>query len=163
MLSECNVRKERIIGEVRAERTQLEMQLVVARLATAGAVANEASSRATLEATVKSAEDRTTAAKVMATSAATERESLETRLAQAEVKIDELSAAAMTANEAAEKAIAITAAAEVTTQTTAQEKTMLESKVAGLEQDLATAAWTFGRPTSNFSRWPTSSRTPPMR
>jgi hypothetical protein len=42
------------------------MQLVVSRLATAEVVVNEASSRAMLEAAMKSAEDRATAAQVVA-------------------------------------------------------------------------------------------------
>jgi chromosome segregation ATPase len=95
-------------------------------------VANEASSRAALEATVKSVEDRATAAEATAASAVMERESLETRLAQAEAKIKELRAATMTANKAAERATVTVTAAEAAAQTAAraatQEKTTLKSK-----------------------------------
>jgi hypothetical protein len=93
----CGKRKTRTIGELQVEKTQLEMQLVVARLATAGAVANEASSRATFESIAKSAEDRATtvegrvvAAEAAATKAASEKESLEASLAQAKAKVAEL-------------------------------------------------------------------------
>jgi hypothetical protein len=51
----------------------------------------------------------------VASSASTERESLKTRLAQAEEKIEELRAATTTANEAAEKATTAAAAAEAAT------------------------------------------------
>jgi TolA-binding protein len=96
VLSECGVRKACTIGELRVEKTQLEMLLVVALLAATGAVANEASTRTALEATVKSAEDRAMTAEAAAASTTMERESLEARLAQAEVKIEELRAAATT-------------------------------------------------------------------
>jgi hypothetical protein len=77
VLVECGRRKARTIDELRAERTQLEMQLVVTRLAAAVVVANEASSRAMLEAALKSVEDRATTTQAAAASVATERESLE--------------------------------------------------------------------------------------
>jgi chromosome segregation ATPase len=157
-LSECGARKVHTIGELRAEKTQMDMQLVVARLAATGVVANEASSRAALEATVKSVEDRATAAEATTASAVMERESLETRLAQAEAKIKELRASTMTANKAAERATVTVTAAEAAAQTAAcaatQEKTTLKSKVAGLERDLATAGADLRMANKQFSRWP---------
>jgi hypothetical protein len=87
-LAESGRRRARTVDELRAERAQLEMQLVVARVATAGAVASEASSRAALEAARQFVEDRATAAPAASATAMTERESLETRLAQAEAKIE---------------------------------------------------------------------------
>jgi chromosome segregation ATPase len=59
-------------------------------------------------------------------------------LAQAEVKIEELWATVTTANEAAKRATAAEAATQIAAQAAAQEKTALQLKVAGLEQDLAT-------------------------
>jgi hypothetical protein len=56
------------------------MQLVVSRLDAAGVMANQALSRAKLEATVHSAEDRAAITEVAASNAAMERESLEVRL-----------------------------------------------------------------------------------
>jgi hypothetical protein len=51
----------RAVSELRAERAQLEMQLVVARVAAAVAVASEVTTRMMLEVAKQSAEDRTTA------------------------------------------------------------------------------------------------------
>jgi hypothetical protein len=64
-------------------------------------------------------------------------------LALAEAEIEKLHAAAASANEAAERATTIAAATEATTRdaahVAAQEKKVLETKVADLEHDLATA------------------------
>jgi chromosome segregation ATPase len=88
-----------------------------------------------LEAAVKFVQDLATVTLAAATNAMTERESLEAKLTQVEATAEELRAAVTATNEAAEKATT-TAAAE----TAAHEKTMLESKVAELEQDLATTS-----------------------
>jgi hypothetical protein len=56
------------------------MQLVVAWLAAAGAVVGEASTTTVLEATVKSAEDRVTAALSAVDASMTEKETLEAKL-----------------------------------------------------------------------------------
>jgi hypothetical protein len=69
-------RRAREVRQLRAERTQLEMQLVVAQVAAAGAVASETSARASLEAARQSTEDRAISAETSATAAATERDSL---------------------------------------------------------------------------------------
>jgi hypothetical protein len=57
-LESSSRRRAREVCQLRAERTQLEMQLVVARVAAAGAVASETSVRASLEAARQSAEDQ---------------------------------------------------------------------------------------------------------
>jgi uncharacterized phage infection (PIP) family protein YhgE len=113
------------------------MQLVVARVAAAAAVASEVSSRTALEATKQSAEDRVTSTQAAATTT-TEWDSLAMRLAQAEAEIEELRATVATANNTTEKATTATAIAWDATQTTAQEKTTLEAKVAELDHDLGT-------------------------
>jgi chromosome segregation ATPase len=119
------------------------MQLVVARVATAAAVTSEAPSRGALDAARQSMEDRATAAQAATATATTERESLETRLAQANVEIKELRAVVVTANDIAEKATTATTATEAVAQnavqTAGQEKLALETKVAELEQELITA------------------------
>jgi hypothetical protein len=73
MLVECGTKKARVIKELRVERFQLEMQLVVARLDAAGVVASEALSRTAFEAMVKCAENRAMDAQSAATTAMTER------------------------------------------------------------------------------------------
>jgi cytochrome c5 len=65
-------RRERAVNELRAERAQLEMQLVVARVAPTMAVASEATTRTTLKAAKRSAEDHATAAQSAAATATTE-------------------------------------------------------------------------------------------
>jgi hypothetical protein len=60
------------------------MQLVVAQVAAAGAVASETSVRASLEAARQSAEDRAISTETATAAAAIERDSLESRLALAE-------------------------------------------------------------------------------
>jgi hypothetical protein len=64
------------VRQLRAERTQLEMQLVVAWVAAAGAVASETSARASLEAACQSTEDQAISAETAAAAVATERDSL---------------------------------------------------------------------------------------
>jgi uncharacterized phage infection (PIP) family protein YhgE len=56
-----------------------------------------------------------------------------------EVEIEELQAAMATANDATEKAATATTTAEAAARDAAQEKTVLEVKVAELEQDLFTS------------------------
>jgi hypothetical protein len=62
------------VSELYAERAQLEMQLVVARVTAAAAVASKASTRTTLEAAKQSVEDRATAPQSAAATVATERD-----------------------------------------------------------------------------------------
>jgi hypothetical protein len=112
-LVECGAKKACTIEELRAERFQLEMQLAVARLAASGVVANKASSRAALEAVMKSVENRAM------TVAATERESLEAKLAQAEGVAVKLRAAMTIANEADEKDTTAASTIEAAAQTAA--------------------------------------------
>jgi hypothetical protein len=66
------------------------MQLVVARVAAAGAVASETSAQASLEAALQSTEDRAISAETTAVAVATERDSLASRLALAEAEIEKL-------------------------------------------------------------------------
>jgi hypothetical protein len=66
------------------------MQLVVARVVAAAAVASEASARTCLKAARQSAEDHTTTAKTAATTTVTERDSLASRLALAEAEVETL-------------------------------------------------------------------------
>jgi hypothetical protein len=80
------------------------MQLVVARVAVAGAVANEVSVRASLEAARQSVEDRAVASDTTAATAATEWDSLASRLALADTEIEKLRAAVASVEEAAERA-----------------------------------------------------------
>jgi hypothetical protein len=70
------------------------MQLVVAQVAAAVAVASEASTRTTLEAAKQSAEDRATATQTTAAAAVTERDTLASRLDLAEAEVEKLRAAA---------------------------------------------------------------------
>jgi hypothetical protein len=73
------------------------MQLVVARVAAAGAVASETSARASLEAARQSAEDRAISAETAVAATVTERDSLASRLALAEAEIEKLRVAAASA------------------------------------------------------------------
>jgi hypothetical protein len=66
------------------------MQLVAARVAAAGVVANETFARASLEAARQSAEDRAISAETAATTAVIERDLLASRLALAEVEMEKL-------------------------------------------------------------------------
>jgi dGTP triphosphohydrolase len=120
------------------------MQLVVAQVAAAVVVESKASTRTTLEAAKKSAEDRATIAQSAAAPAVEERDALATRLALAEAEVEKLRAVAASADEAAEKAKTIVAttkdAAQDVAQTAACQKAPLETKVVELERDLGTAA-----------------------
>jgi hypothetical protein len=119
------------------------MQLVVARVAAAGAVASETSARASLKAAHQSTEDRAISAETAVAAAATERDSLASRFALADVEIEKLRAAAVSAKEAAERAKTAAATAETTAreaaQAAAREKAALEAKVLELESDLSLA------------------------
>jgi hypothetical protein len=149
-------RRARATRELRVERAQLEMQLVVARVAAATAVESEASVRTSLEATRQSAEDRATAAQTAAAAAATERDSLASRLALAEVEVEKLRVAAASAEEAAERAKTAAAATETAAQDAAQaathEKAALELRVSKLERDLGTATTDLATAGRQFSQ-----------
>jgi hypothetical protein len=93
VLESSSRRHAREVRKLHAERTQLEMQLIVAQVATVGVVAIEVSTRASLEAARASAEDRAIAAETAATTAATERDSLASKLALAEAEVERLRAA----------------------------------------------------------------------
>jgi hypothetical protein len=127
------------VRELRVEQTQLEMQLVVARVAAAGAVASEASVRPSLEAARQLAEDRATTAETAAAADATVRDSLASRLALSEAEVEKLRAAAASTEEAAERAKTATAATETAARDTAQvatcEKAEHEARVSELERD----------------------------
>jgi hypothetical protein len=71
------------------------MQLVVARVAATEAVVSEATTRTTLEAAKQSAKNCAMTTQSAPATATTERDSLATRLASAEVEIDKLRVAAM--------------------------------------------------------------------
>jgi hypothetical protein len=75
--------------------------------------------------------------------AATERDSLASRLALTEVEVEKLRAAAASTEEAAERAKTVVTATETAareaTQAAAREKVTLEARVLELEQDLGTA------------------------
>jgi chromosome segregation ATPase len=133
----------REVRQLRAERTQLEMQLVVARVAAAGAVASETSARASLGVAHRSAEYRAVSAETAAAAVAAERDSLASSLALAEAEIEKLRAVAASAEEAAERANTAAATAETTareaSQAAAREKAALEAKVLELESDLQMA------------------------
>jgi hypothetical protein len=117
------------------------MQLVVARVAAAAAVASEASAWTSLVAARQLAEDRATTAETAVATAAIERDSLASRLALTEVEVEKLRAAAVSAEEAAYRAKAVVAAtaARDAAQAAAREKATLEARVSELECDLGTA------------------------
>jgi chromosome segregation ATPase len=125
------------------ERAQLEMQLVVARVAMSAAVASEVSARTSLESARQSVEDRATTTRIAAATAATERDTSVSRLALAETEIEKLRAAAASAEEAVERARTAAAATETAARNAAQaaacEKATLEARVSELERDLGTA------------------------
>jgi chromosome segregation ATPase len=129
--------------ELHAERTQLEMQLVVARVAATAAVLSKPSARVSLEAAHKSVEDHATTSETAAATAATEQDSLASRLALAEVEVEKLCPAAASAEETTERAKTTTTATESpawdAAQAAACEKAALEAKVSELERDLGTA------------------------
>jgi hypothetical protein len=139
------------------------MQLVVARVAAAGAVVSETSARASLEAARQSAEDQAVPAEAVAATAATEWDSLASKLALSEAEIERLRAATALAEEAAERAKTVAATAETTARDAAQaavhEKAALEAKVSELESDsrmattdLVTTSCQFSKVTNHF-RW----------
>jgi chromosome segregation ATPase len=132
------------------------MQLVGARVVAAGAVASEASARASLEAAHLSAEDRATIVETTAATAAIERDSLASRLGLAEAKIEKLRAAAASAEEAAERAKTAAATTETAARDAAQaaahEKAALEAKVSELERDLGTATSDLATTSCQFSQ-----------
>jgi chromosome segregation ATPase len=119
------------------------MHLVVARVAAAAAVASKTSMQTSLEVATQSAEDRATAAQIVAAAAATELDSLASRLALAEAEVEKLCAATASAEEAAERARtaadATDTAARDAAQAVAHEKATLEARVSELERDLVIA------------------------
>jgi hypothetical protein len=86
-------------------------------VAAAAAVVSEVSMRTSLEATRQPAEDRATAAQSATASAATERDSLVSRLALIEAAVEKLRAAAASDGEATERA----RTTDATTKTTARD------------------------------------------
>jgi hypothetical protein len=88
-------------------------------------------------------EDRATTAQTAAAAVATERDLVASRLVLAEVEIEKLRAAAMSAEEATERAktatTATATAARDATQAAAHEKVTLKARVSELERDLGTA------------------------
>jgi chromosome segregation ATPase len=132
------------------------MQLVVARVAVAGAVASETSARTSLEASHQSAKDRAISAETTATAVVTEQDSLASRLALAEAEIEKLQVAAMSAEEATERAKTAVATAETSareaSQTAAREKVALEAKELELESDLRTATTNLATTRRQFSQ-----------
>jgi chromosome segregation ATPase len=125
------------------------MQLVVARVATAAAVASEASARTSLEA-------RATTAQTITTAAATEWDSLASRLALAEAEVEKLRAAVAFAKEAADRAKTAAAATETAAwdcaQAAAHEKAVLKVRVSELERDLGTATTDLATAGRQFSQ-----------
>jgi capsule polysaccharide export protein KpsE/RkpR len=117
--------------------------LVVARVVAAGVVASEVSARMSLEVARQSAEDRATTTENAAAMAATERDSLVSRLALAEAKIEKLRAATASVEEATERAKTAATATETAAwdaaQATTREKVVLKARVSELEGDLSTA------------------------
>jgi membrane protein involved in colicin uptake len=138
------------------ERTQLEMQLVVDRVAAAATVASEATPRTSLEAACQSAEVRTTTTETTAAASAAERDSQASRLALAEAEVEKLRAAAASAEEAAERAKtaagATKTAARDAAQVTVREKVALEARVSELERDLGTATMDLATTGRQFSQ-----------
>jgi chromosome segregation ATPase len=127
------------------------MQLAVARVVAAGAVASEASARSSLEAVRQSAEDQATTTETAAAAAATERDSLASRLALAEAEIKKLQAATASTEKAAERAKTAAAATETAAQAAAREKAVLEARVSELERDLGTATTDLATTSRQFS------------
>jgi chromosome segregation ATPase len=101
-------------------------------------------------------EDGATTAENIAATAATERDSLTSRLALAEAEIEKLQAVATSAEEATERAKTATAttkaAARDATQAAAHEKATLETKVSELERDLGTTTSDLVRTSCQFSQ-----------
>jgi hypothetical protein len=86
------------------------MQLVVTRVAAAAAVASEASAWTSLEAARQLVEDHATTSETAVATAATERDSLASRLALTEAEVEKLRAAAASVEEAANRAKAVATA-----------------------------------------------------
>jgi hypothetical protein len=104
VLESSGRRRVREVRELHAERTQLDMQLVVDRIVATGAVEIEASTRASLEAAHASVEDRATSSETAAMTAATERDLLVSKLAVAEAEDERLRVVAALAEETTERA-----------------------------------------------------------
>jgi hypothetical protein len=132
------------------------MRLVVARVAAVGAMASETSARASLEAARQSTEDRAISATTTTAAAATERDSLASRLALAEAEIEKLRAVAASAEEAAEGSKTAVTTAETTareaSQAAAHEREALKAKVLELESDLRTATSDLATTSRQFSQ-----------
>jgi chromosome segregation ATPase len=132
------------------------MQLVVAWVVAAGAVASETSARASLEAAHQSAEDRAISTETAAATTATEQDSLVSRLALAEAEIEKLRATAASVEDATKRAKTVVAAAETTARETAQaaarEKATLEAKASELESDLNMAMTDLATTSRQFSQ-----------
>jgi chromosome segregation ATPase len=125
-------------------------------VAATATVASEASVRTSLEAARQSAEDRTITAQTAAAAAATERDSLASRLALAEAKVVKLRAAVASAEEAAERAKTTASATETAARDAAQAitrgKVAFEARVSKLERDLGTATTDLATTGHQFSR-----------
>jgi hypothetical protein len=115
-------------------------------------VVSEASARASLEASRQSTVDRATTSKIAAAAAITERDSLASRLALAEVEVKKLRAATASAEEAAERAKTPVVATECAAQAAAREKAALEAKVSELQSDLNTATTDLATTSRQFSQ-----------
>jgi chromosome segregation ATPase len=136
-------------------------------VAAAAVVASGALTRMSLETARQSAEDRATAAQIATAAAATERDSLASRLALTEAEVEKLRAATTSAEEATERARTTAAATETATQDVAQaaarEKATLEVRVSELEHDLGTATTDLVTADRQFSQVSTSFRWSPRR
>jgi chromosome segregation ATPase len=132
------------------------MQLVMAWVAAAAVVASEASARMPLEAARQSVEDHATTTETVAAMAATEWDSLASRLALAEAEVEKLRAAAASAEEATERAKTVAAATEIATRDaardTAREKAALGARVSELERDLGTTTTDLAMTSRQFSQ-----------
>jgi hypothetical protein len=128
----------------------------VARVAAAGAVASETSARASLEVARQSTEDQAISAETATATAATERDSLASRLTLAEAEIDKLRAAVELEEEAVERAKTDAVTTETTgrevVQAAAREKAALEAKVSELQSDLNTATTDLATTSRQFSQ-----------
>jgi uncharacterized membrane protein YkoI len=124
------------------------MQVVVVRVVAVAVVVSEASAQMSLEAARQSVEDRATTAQTTVVAAATERDSLASRLALTKDKVEKLRAATASAEEAAERA----KTAATATETAAREKATLEVRVSKLEHDLGTATTDLATAGCQFSQ-----------
>jgi chromosome segregation ATPase len=105
-----------------------------------------------LEAARQSAEDRATTAVTAAATAATERDSLVSRLVLAEAAVKKLRASAASAEEATERAKTAVVATETAARDAAREKVALEAMVSELERDLGTATTDLATTGHKFSQ-----------